>query len=134
MKKNIVMIILILLLTTACSGSSFKNINLNNLKKSLEKKESFVLYLTDESNDGNVLKKTLKKVSEENNIKSYYLNTDKLNDKDTKELNNLFKYDNTNIIIFIKEGTEETVISRIDDIYISKAKLKSELEIQGYIK
>lgn len=134
MKKNIVMIILILLLTTACSGSSFKNINLNNLKKSLEKKESFVLYLTDESNDGNVLKKTLKKVSEENNIKSYYLNTDKLNDKDTKELNDLFKYENTNIIIFIKEGTEETVISRIDDIYISKAKLKSELEIQGYIK
>ena len=105
MKRNIIMLLLILLLTTACSGSSFKSINLNNLKKSLEKKESFVLYLTDESNDGNVLKKTLKKVSEENKVNSYYINTKKLNDKDTKELNNLFKYEETNIIIFVKEGT-----------------------------
>ena len=134
MKRKVIMLLLILLLTTACSGSSFKSINVNNLKKSLEKKESFVLYLTDESNDGNVLKKTLKKVSENNKIKSYYINTEKLNDKDTKELNNLFKYDETNIIIFVKEGTEETVLSRIDDIYISKSKLKSEFEIQGYIK
>ncbi len=134
MKKNIIMVLSILLLTTACSGSSFKSINLNNLKKSLEKKESFVLYLTDESNDGNVLLKTLKKVSNENNVKTYYLNTEKLNDKDNNELNNSFKYENTNIIIFVKDGTEETVLSRIDDIYISKTKLKSELVIQGYIK
>lgn len=134
MKRNIIMLLLILLLTTACSGSSFKSINVSNLKKSLEKKESFVLYLTDESDDGKVLKKTLKKVSEENKVNSYYINTKKLNDKDTKELNNLFKYEETNIIIFVKEGTEETVLSRIDDIYISKAKLKSEFVIQGYIK
>ena len=68
MKRNLITILLILLLTTACSGSSFKSINLNNLKKSLEKKETFVLYLTDESDDGKVLKNTLKKISEENNI------------------------------------------------------------------
>ena len=134
MKKKIIMILSILLLTSACSGSSFKNINLNNLKKALEKKETFVLYLTDESDEGNVLKKTLKKVSNENNVKTYYLNTDKLNNKDEEELNNLFKYENTNIIIFIKNGTEETVLSRIDDIYTSKTKLKSEFIIQGYIK
>ena len=78
--------------------------------------------------------KTLKKVYDENTIKTYYLNTDKLNDKESNELNVIFKHDDTNIIIFVKEGTEETVLSRIDDIYISKAKLKSELEIQGYIK
>lgn len=134
MKKNIIMLLLILLLTTACSGSFFKNINVNNLKKSLEKKESFVLYLTDESDDGKVLKNTLKKVSEDNKVKTYYLNTEKLNDKDKKELNNMFKYEKTNIIIFVKKGTEETVLSRIDDIYVSKTKLKSEFEIQGYIK
>ena len=133
MKRKFLMILIVLLLTTACSGS-FKNINLTNLKKSLEKKETFVLYLTDESDEGKVLMKTLKKVSDENKIKTYYLNTDKLNDKDSNELNVLFKHDDTNIIIFIKEGKEETVLSRIDDIYLSKTKLKSELEIQGYIK
>ena len=134
MKKNIIMLLFIVLLTTACSGSFFKNINVNNLKKSLDKKETFVLYLTDESDDGKVLKSTLKKVSEENKVKTYYLNTKKLNDKDKKELNNMFKYEKTNIIIFVKKGTEETVLSRIDDIYVSKTKLKSEFEIQGYIK
>lgn len=134
MKKNIIMLLFIVLLTTACSGSFFKNINVNNLKKSLDKKETFVLYLTDESDDGKVLKSTLKKISEENKVKTYYLNTEKLNDKDKKELNNMFKYEKTNIIIFVKKGTEETVLSRIDDIYVSKTKLKSEFEIQGYIK
>ena len=134
MKKNIIMLLFIVLLTTACSGSFFKNINVNNLKKSLDKKETFILYLTDESDDGKVLKSTLKKVSEENKVKTYYLNTEKLNDKDKKELNNMFKYEKTNIIIFVKKGTEETVLSRIDDIYVSKTKLKSEFEIQGYIK
>ena len=134
MKKNIIMLLFIVLLTTACSGSFFKNINVNNLKKSLDKKETFILYLTDESDDGKVLKSTLKKISEENKVKTYYLNTEKLNDKDKKELNNMFKYEKTNIIIFVKKGTEETVLSRIDDIYVSKTKLKSEFEIQGYIK
>ena len=133
MKRKFIMILLILLLTTACSGS-FKNINVNNLKKSLEKKETFVLYLTDESDEGKVLKKTLSKVSEDNDIKTYYLNTEKLNDSDKEKLNNTFTYEDKNIIIFVKEGKEESVLSRIDNVYISQKKLKEEFKIQGYIK
>lgn len=134
MKRKIVILSVILLLTCACSGSSLKKINLKSLNNMLDKKETFILYLTDESNDGNVLKKTLSNVSKDNNITSYYLNTESLNDKDEKELKNIITFENTNIIIFIKKGTEETVLTRIDDVYLSENKLKEELKVQGYIK
>ena len=134
MKRKIIILSVILLLTCACSGSSLKKINLKSLNNMLDKKETFILYLTDESNDGNVLKKTLSQVSKDNNITSYYLNTESLNDKDEKELKNIITFEDTNIIIFIKKGTEETVLTRIDDIYLSENKLKEELKVQGYIK
>lgn len=134
MKFKISILSLILLFACACSGSYLKNINYKNLTDMLNKKETFVLYLTDESTDGNVLKKTLLNVSKDNNINSYYLNTDKLNDDEKNELKNIITFEDTNIIIFVKNGTEETVLTRIDDIYISEAKLKEELKTQYFIK
>ena len=133
MKKKILLLITILLLTSACSSSYLKSINLKTLNNKIDKKESFILYLTDES-DGNILKNTIFKVSKKNNIQSFYLNTIKLNDKDLKSLKDKFTFDETNIIIFIKDGQEETVLSRIDDLYISEEKLEQEFKIQGYIK
>ena len=134
MKRKIILVLTIILFTCACSGSSLKKINLKNLTDMLDKKETLVLYLTNESNDGNVLKKTLLNVSNDNNLKTYYLNTEKLKDNEKKDLKNIITFDETNIIVFIKKGTEETTLSRIDDIYISKNNLKEELKIQGYIK
>ena len=132
MKKKILLIVFILLLTCACSNY-FKSVNLKTLKNKLENKDSFVLYLTDED-EGKVLKNTLKKVSTDNKIETYYINTTKLNEKDLKSLKELITFDETNIIVFIKKGKEETVLSRIDDLYISQEKLKEEFKNQGYIK
>lgn len=131
--KKILLVIGLLLLTCACSLSNIKNINLKTLNKMLNNKETFVLYLTDEE-DGKVLKNTLSTVSKNNNIKSYYLNTIKLNDNDLKSLKEKFMFDETNIIIFVKKGQEETVLSRINDLYISEKNLEQELKNQGYIK
>ncbi len=133
MKKKILLLIAILTLTCACSSSNLKSLNFKGLNKMLNDKETFILYLTDES-DGNVLKKTLSKVSKENNITSYYLNTIKLNDDDLTSLKEKFTFDETNMILFIKEGREETVLSRIDDLYISEKELAQELKNQGFIK
>ena len=132
MKKKILLIIFTLLITCACS-SSLKNINLKKLNNLLNDKKTFVLYLTD-NDKGKTLKNTLQKVSTDNKIESYYLNTIKLSDKELKDLKKIFKYDDTNIILFIKDGKEETVLSRIDDLYISEKKLEQELKNQGYIK
>ncbi len=131
MKKKILLVIFILLITCACS--SVKNINVKKLKELMKNKETFVLYLYD-NDEGKVLNKTLSKVSDKNNIKSYSINTISLNEKDLSELKTIFKYDKTNIIIFVKDGNEETVLSRLDDLYISEKKLEQELKNQGYIK
>ena len=133
MKKKILLIIGIVLLTCACSSSNLKSINLKTLNKMLDNKESFVLYLTDDD-EGKVLKNTLLEVSKKNKLNNYYLNTAKLNDKDLKSLKEKFTFDETNIIIFVENGQEKTVLSRISDLYISQKNLEQELKLQGYIK
>ena len=132
MKKKILLIIGLLLITCACSSSYLKNINLKDLNKRLEKKESFVLYLTND--EGKSLKNTLDKVSKKNKVNSFYLDTEKLNKNDLKSLKEKFMFDDTNIILFVHDGKEETVLSRISDLYISEKDLEQELKLQGYIK
>ena len=131
--KKILLIVIILLISCACSSSSLKNINLKTLNKMLDNKDSFVLYLTDED-EGKILKNTLQKVSQKNNITSYYLNTEKLSDDDSNSLKEIFTFDETNIVLFIKDGNEETILARLSDVYMSEKDLEQELKAQGYIK
>ena len=133
MKKKILLVISIILLTCACSNGSLKNINVKKLETKLKNKETFVLLLTDEEK-GKTLKNTLSIISKENKLNSVYINTEKLNDNDLKSLKKLFSFDETNIIIFVKNGKEETTLSRIDDIYITKANLLEQIKNQDYIK
>lgn len=133
MKKKILLIITVLLLCCACSSNHLKNTNLKNLNKMIDNKETFILYLTDED-EGKVLKNTLQDVANDNKVNIYYLNTIKLNEKDLESLKKIFTYDETNVILFIKNGQEETVLSRINDLYISKKVLEQELKNQNYIK
>lgn len=130
MKK--ILLVLIILLLTACSSKYLKNINLTKLNKMIDNKESFVLYLTDETDEGMTLKKTLSNVSKNAKLTTYYLNTDKLSDKDLNSLKDIYTFEDTNIILFIKDGKETTVLSRIDDAFISQDKLNKELKLQGY--
>ena len=131
--KKFLMIIAILFLTCACSGSSLKKINIKTLNTMLDKKETFILYLTDEE-EGKVLKNTLSKVSKSNNITSYFVNTKSLSKEDENKLKERFTFKETNLILFIKKGQEETVLSRIDNLYISEKDLENDLKNQGYIK
>ena len=134
MKKKILLIITILLLTSACSSSYLKNINLKKLNEKLDNKETFVLYLTNEDETGITLKNTLLEVAKENDLKTFYLNTKDLNENDLKELKENFTFEEENIIVFVKKGQETTVLSRITDPYTSKKDLKEELKLQGYLK
>ncbi|MBQ8891451.1 MAG: hypothetical protein IJ068_01135 [Bacilli bacterium] len=133
MKKKILFLVTILLLSCACSNNYLKNINIKNLNQMLDNKESFVLYLTD-NDEGKVLKNNLKDVANDNKINIYYLNTVKLNDDELESLKKIFTFDETNIVLFIKDGKEETVLSRISDIYISNSELEQEIKTQGYIE
>lgn len=127
--KKIILIITILLLTCACSNN-LKSIKVDNLEKKLKDKETFVLCLTDE--ESLTLKNTLEKVAKDKNIEAFYIDTDKLSDNDEDKLKTLFTYEDSNIIIFIKNGQENSILSRITDVYISQEDLKAELKAQGY--
>lgn len=134
MKKKILLIITILLLTSACSSTYLKNISLKKLNEKLDSKETFVLYLTNEDETGITLKNTLLEVAKENELKTFTLNTEKLSEDELKTLKENFTFEETNIIIFVKKGEETTVLSRISDPYTSKKDLKEELKLQGYLK
>ena len=134
MKKKILLLITILMLTTACSSSNMKKINLNELQKKLEAKETFILYLTDESDDVKALKNNLGKFADKNKLTVFNLNTLKLSDNDLEKLKEQITFEDTNFILFIKNGDEETVLSRITDPYISEKKLTQEFTNQGFIK
>lgn len=132
MKKKILLIITILLLTTACSSSYLKKINLNTLNEKISNEESFVLYLTEEDEAGNTLRNTLLKVAKELDIQTFYLNTSDLDDEELENLKENFYFEDSNIIVFVKNGSEETVLARIDDPYISANDLQAELITQGF--
>lgn len=132
MKKKILLIIIILLLTTACSSSYLKKINLNTLNEKISNEESFVLYLTEEDEAGNTLRNTLLKVAKELDIQTFYLNTSDLDDEELENLKENFYFEDSNIIVFVKNGSEETVLARIDDPYISANDLQAELITQGF--
>ena len=122
----------ILLLTTACSSSYLKKINLNTLNEKISNEESFVLYLTEEDEVGNTLRNTLLKVARELDIQTFYLNTSDLDDEELENLKENFYFEDSNIIVFVKNGSEETVLARIDDPYISANDLQAELITQGF--
>ena len=132
MKKKILLIITILLLTTACSSSYLKKINLNTLNEKISNEESFVLYLTEEDEAGNTLRNTLLKVAKELDIQTFYLNTSDLDDEELENLKENFYFEDSNIIVFVKNGSEETVLARINDPYISANELQAELITQGF--
>jgi len=134
MKNKILIIIAIILFTSACSSSYLKSINFKKLNQKLDNKETFILYLTNEDEYGKTLRNTLLKVAKENDIKVFYLNTDKINDEEIKSLKEDFYFEDSNFIVFVKNGIETTVASRIENVYIQEEKLEEELKIQGYIK
>ena len=131
--KKIITIFILLILTTACSNNYLKKINLDKLNNKLNNKETFILYLTNEDEAGVTLKNTLLNVAKEEDIQIFYLNTSKLNDEELKNLNEKFTFEESNFIIFIKDGQENTLLSRIDDTFISQDNLKDELKNQGYL-
>lgn len=132
--KKIAMIFLLLLTVTACSSSYLSKLNYKKLTTKLDNKESFVLYLTNEDESGLTLKNTLQTVAKDNNIKCFYLNTDNLDEDELDSLKEKITFEDSNIIVFIKEGKENTVLARIDDVYISAKDLKEELKNQEYLK
>ena len=74
-------------------------------------------------------KKLMTKLDNKESFVLYLTNEDELD-----SLKEKITFEDSNIIVFIKEGKENTVLARIDDVYISANDLKEELKNQEYLK
>lgn len=134
MKKIITKISAILLVTIILTGCSL-NISTIRYKKLMEKlnnKETFILLVSDGSDESEALGKTLDIVLSENGLEAYKIKSKRLITSQKNEIRNHFKL-NDSSIVFINKGKETSLLSQVTDPLISKEDLKEVLINQGYI-
>ena len=136
--KKIKLLLLGLVTIVFISGCSSRNniesISVNELRTSLENKETFILEIMSDSCSACVsLKPKLEEVLKEYDIKIKQINTVNFSDSQISELTTLMNYDSTPTIIFIKDGEEESTSQRIIG-NVSKDKLVAKFKAMGYIK
>ena len=115
-KLKIVVLIFCILLLAGCENNNgkFVPITLDEYKKLIENKESFVVEQWGTScNHCTSLKPKLQKFIKEYNLEIKTINLDKLTVEERKELENITGTIATPIIMFYKEGEEKSVATRI---------------------
>ena len=129
--KKVLILIMALFMLTGCSSNNIKNISYKDLNKKFENKETFILYF--DGTDDEILKDTLNKVLDKNNLTAYRLDTNKLKEEQITELRYKADYEEPSII-FIKEGIDPSVITHVTDIYTTEETLTTKLTELGFIE
>lgn len=132
MKKISFLLLAVFLLLVGCSKESISSLSYKELNKKIENKESFVLYLDD--NSDNLLEDTLDKVLKENNLEGFRLNVNKLSDKEKDELKLVVDYTKAPSIAFIIEGRDPSVLAHVTYEYSTKDTIVNHLKDLGFIK
>jgi len=135
MKKlsKIFLLFAFLLIITGCS-SVYEKINYSDLKKALEKKESFILEIVqDGCSNCEKFTPKFKKILSKYNLKAKQINLTELSKKDNNDLSNLYNVSGTPTVIFISNGVEESISKRIVG-NVDEDKVISKLKVAGYIK
>ena len=132
MKKISILLVTVLLLLVGCAKENIETLSYKDLNKKLENKESFVLYLDDDSD--NLLSSTLNSVLEENNLNGFKLKVNKLSDKEKDELKLVVDYTKAPSIAFIIEGRDPSVLAHVTYEYSTKDTIVNHLKDLGFIK
>lgn len=114
--------------------SSLININVSELEKKINNKDTFILVLSQTgcSHCEQYLPE-LNRTLEENDIKAYVLNITDVNEDDSKKLAQHVNFSGTPTTAFFIEGAEKTTLNRFVG-YASKTKIVERLKSLGYIK
>ena len=128
----ILLIILITLFYILTPKGKLEELSFDSLKEKITNKEDFILCITSTTcSHCYDFKPKLEEVAKENNIIIYYINYDKY---DVNEFKDLISFDgSTPNNIFIKNGEEETTSNRINGD-VSKSKIIDKLKSNGFIK
>lgn len=131
----ILVIILSVFLVNKSNNKNFISTNYADILKMVENKENFVLCISaTDCSHCQSFKPKLKKISNDYNIKIYYIDIDKINKEDYDKFKTDFSFDGgTPTTLFIIDGEEKTVANRIDgDVSIEK--VVNKLKKNGFIK
>lgn len=143
MKKNLIiictiMLVIILGILLFVNGNSSKyglfELKYDDVIEKFNNKEDFVLVISQTTCEHCIsYKPVLRSVSKKNKIKTYYIDVDLLNDKETEELKKYVSYSDTPSTLFIKGGTESTRANRIVG-EATEEKIVSKLKQNNFIK
>lgn len=143
-RKNLIIIsssILIIVITAFifCNiyfdNKNFIKLSYNEILEKVSNKEDFVLCVSaSECTHCKSYKPKLRKISKDYDIKIYYTDIDKFDDKDYDEFKKKFSFDGgTPTTIFFKDGEEKTTATRIEGD-ISMEKTIDKLKKNGFIE
>ena len=108
-------------------------IKYDEVMNKIEKKENFVLLLSQTTcSHCAAYKPKLSKVANKYKITIYYLETDLLNEDETKTLKKQFSFNGTPTTVFVNDGEEKTAANRINGD-VSEEKIISKLKSNGFI-
>lgn len=143
MKKNLIIIctvilVIILGILLFVNGNSSKyglfELKYDDVIEKFNNKEDFVLVISQTTCEHCIsYKPVLRSVSKKYKIKTYYIDVDLLNDKETEELKKYVSYSDTPSTLFIKDGTESTRANRIVG-EATEEKIVSKLKQNNFIK
>ena len=116
------------------SKSYLKEIKYEEVVEKIEKKESFVLLLSQTTCTHCMdFKPKLKSVADKYKVTIYYLETNLLSEDEENELKHkYFSFEGTPTTVFVINGEEKTAATRIDGD-VSTEKIISKLKSNGFI-
>ena len=105
------------------NSDNFKEVSFREVKDMFDNKEDFVLCITQTTcSHCATFKPKLEKLANEYDIEIYYMEADLLSKEEQEELPKYVNYRGTPVTVFIKNGEEKTVATRISgDISYEKA-------------
>jgi len=133
--KFLIILFLGIFLFSGCENQGYLvSISYSEFKEMQESKENFFVEIVqDGCSYCTAFTPKLKEVLNEYKVKGYQLNLSELSDEDYKEFNLTFGSPGTPTTIFFIEGKELSKLQRISG-NVSKTKIVSKLEANGYIK
>jgi len=111
-----------------------EEINYKELSQMVENKESFMLeVMQDGCSACQDFTPRFESILKDNKLKAYKINLTKMTVEERKELDKIANVSGTPNVIFLEEGEEESLLTRISGA-VSNDRITNKLKANGYIK
>ena len=130
--KKIIFTILLMFVIVGCSGN-YNKLSCNKLITKLENKDTFILFVGNNTTNSKSLKNTLNTVLKQNNLEAYEINSTSISQDEKNTLRKYFSYEDISIIFF-KDGIDPSKLSHITNTNITLDELRNHLTNLGFIE